>query len=199
MKRLTLVSLGVFLVLGVINNVAASLFAKTFGIGLLDLNGGASLIEPAPPDGFPTNGSAQVAAILAAYSPNAAAAHVALMLTLDILFPAAAITFGWAASRTLTVVFHWPRPVAAVGVILSIGYGFGELMEKRSRIGALVREPITVPDDNPSRVARLQEHRRRIAPRISCRLLPPRAGKSNLRSTARALIPSHPTTSLGGS
>ena len=137
MKRLTLVSLGVFLVLGVINNVAASLFAKTFGIGLLDLNGGASLIEPAPPDGFPTNGSAQVAAIMAAYSPSAATAHVALTLTLDILFPAAAVTFGWAASRTLTVVFQWPRPVATVGVILSIGYGFGELMENGVELALL--------------------------------------------------------------
>jgi hypothetical protein len=137
MKRLTLVSLGALVLLGVINNVAAALFANTFGIGLLDLNGGTSLIQSSPPDGFPAPGPAQVAAILAAYPPNAAAAHVAFTLTLDILLPAAVVTFGWAASRTLTVVFHRPRPIAAVGIIFSIGYGLGELMENAVELALL--------------------------------------------------------------
>jgi hypothetical protein len=81
------------------------------------------------PAGLPAPGSDRVEAILDLYSSGAAGAHIALTLTLDLLFPVAGVLFGWIASRNLRAVLGAPAVVAGIGIVLAIGYGLSELTE----------------------------------------------------------------------
>jgi hypothetical protein len=127
--RATLAALGAFLALGTLNNIAAALFAGRFGIGLLDLDGGASVVSPGSPVVLPEPGPARVQEILHLYSSGATQAHLFITLTLDLLFPIAGVLFGVIASRNLRSVLRAPAAIAAIGVALAICYGLSELVE----------------------------------------------------------------------
>jgi len=128
-SRATLVVLGAFLALGIVNNLAAAAFAGRFGVGLLDLDGGSSVLSPGGPAGLPESGPDRVGAILDRSPAGATGVHVLLTLTLDLLFPVAGVLFGVIASRNLRPVLGAPRVVARIGVALAVGYGVSELLE----------------------------------------------------------------------
>ena len=133
----TLVLLAVLVGLAVLSNIAATAFASAFGVGLLDLDGGRNLFNPAGPRWLPVAGPKRVAAIVTHYSASAVRDHVALTLTLDILFPAAGVAFGWVASRNLADVLN-TRWLVFPGIGLASAYGLSELMENGTELALLL-------------------------------------------------------------
>jgi hypothetical protein len=84
------------LTLLVVSNVAASLFwTAAGGVGLLDLSGGANLLDPHAAIALPASGPERLLAIRDAYTPAAAQVHAWLLCTLDLVFPAAIGLMGW--------------------------------------------------------------------------------------------------------
>jgi hypothetical protein len=134
----TLAFLAVFVGLAVVTNLAATAFASAFGVGLLDLDGGRNLLNPAAPTRLPEAGPERVAAIVSHYSASAVRDHVAFTLTLDIVFAAAGVAFGWVASRNLAGVLN-TRWLAFAGIGLASAYGISELLENGTEVALLLR------------------------------------------------------------
>ena len=130
--------LAVFVGLAVVSNLAAAAFASAFGVGLLDLDGGRNLLNPAAPTWLPEAGPERVTAIVSHYSASAVHDHVAFTLTLDIVFPAVAVAFGWVASRNLAGVID-TRWLAFAGIGLASAYGLSELLENGTEVALLLR------------------------------------------------------------
>ena len=133
----TLALLAVVVGLAVVSNLAAAAFASAFGVGLLDLDGGRNLLNPAAPTWLPEAGPKRVAAIVSHYSASAVRDHVAFTLTLDVLFPAAGVVFGWVASRNLAGVLN-TRWLAFAGIGLASAYGLSELLENGTEVALLL-------------------------------------------------------------
>ena len=134
----TLALLAVLVGLAVVSNLAATAFASAFGVGLLDLDGGRNLLNPAAPTWLPEAGPERVAAIVSHYSASALRDHVAFTLTLDLLFPAVGVAFGWVASRNLAGVLN-TRWLAFAGIGLASAYGLSELLENGTEVALLLR------------------------------------------------------------
>jgi hypothetical protein len=134
----TLALLAVFVGLAVVSNLTATAFASAFGVGLLDLDGGRNLLNPAGPTWLPEAGPERVAAIVSHYSASAVRDHLAYTLTLDILFPAVGVAFGWVASRNLARVLN-TRWLAFAGIGLASAYGLSELLENGTEVALLLK------------------------------------------------------------
>ena len=94
-SRRVLLSFGALLVSLVAVNVTGTIFYhSTGGFGLLDLNGGANLL-----DGRPAYTPAGAHALLAGYGPAGRTHHVVLILAADIVFPAILALFGSLADQ----------------------------------------------------------------------------------------------------
>jgi hypothetical protein len=148
--RRALTVLGVTVGLAVISNITATIFWHlTGGVGLLDLDGGANLLQPAAAHPLPAAGTpTRVRAILAAYTPQARLIHAVLLCTLDLAFPLLIGLTGWTtiawASRTWTG--HWRTGVRLSGAALALTYScvdwaenVTELLLLAGRRGELVR------------------------------------------------------------
>jgi len=104
--RLAAIVTTLTVILLVVSNVAASLYWRSAGgVGLLDLSGGMNLFDPHTAITLPASGPERLLAIRDAYSHSAAVAHVWLLCTLDLVFPAMVGLMGWSvvawASRAL--------------------------------------------------------------------------------------------------
>jgi len=94
--RLAITATLLALTLLVVSNVAATLFwTSAGGVGLLDLSGGANLLDPHTTIALPASGPERLLAIRDAYSSSATTAHAWLLCTVDLAFPAAIGLMGW--------------------------------------------------------------------------------------------------------
>lgn len=130
--------LGVTAILVVISNISATAFWHlNGGVGLLDLDGAANLLQPAVAHPVPAPGSpARIEAVLALYTPAARFVHVLLLCTLDLVFPPLLGFAGWTtiawASRSMKT--RWRTGARLLGAALAVAYPCADWSENMTEL-----------------------------------------------------------------
>lgn len=138
------------LLLLVSNLVATAFWTASGGLGLLDLDGGANLLQPDPAPAMPPGGTAdRVLALVAGYPPESVVIHTVLLLSLDVLTPLAiAATIATVPAWAARGLPRAPR-LALTGLALTLA-----VVSVTADLGENVLELIALHSD-PHRVAAL--------------------------------------------
>ena len=118
-------TVGLFVALMAVSNIAASLFWDfTGGLGLLDLDGGRNIAQPEAGVELSAQGTPErISELLGLYSSEARGVHAAITLTLDLVFPLALALSGVAVTRWFAGrLIRGRRAVLIAGAVIAWTY-----------------------------------------------------------------------------
>lgn len=144
-RRLLLWFVALIVSLVVVNVSATVFYHSTGGFGLLDLNGGANLL-----DSRPAHTPAGAHALLTGYGPTGRSRHAVLILTADIIFPAVVAMFGALAARHAARLVGLAPVIRRWLVLLPLAYLLSDYTENALELALLYQFPT-----EPARLASL--------------------------------------------